>query len=71
MKLIKLEVYVFDFDDVGKESVAHEIQYGSAINASRVVATAVDICPWDDENILNYTGTPIDEFRKLFTKEIR
>lgn len=70
MKAYKIEILVIDFDELGKDEIAEEIERVSYANdcispqVKRVVE--VDIGEWDDDHPLNKLDTCDEEYRRLF-----
>lgn len=70
MKAYKLEILVIDFDDIGADGAAQEIEsacYGNHC-ISPVVMSVVsrDIGEWNDEHPLNNFETRRAEYVRLF-----
>ena len=66
MKMHKLEVYVFDFENSGLENVVASIENNRHYCISVKESQTADIGKWDDDHILNKSGTPLEVFRSYF-----
>ena len=66
MKLIKLEVYVLDFDGYGIGDAQIAIEQDCDMHARVVDSAEVDIGEWDDSHPLNKTSATADQFRAYF-----
>ena len=67
MKLHKVEMYIFDFEDAGRDEILLQLEYSNFpyVFAVKEQGTA-DIGEWSDDHILNQMSTPVEEFRKYF-----
>ena len=72
MKAYKVELLIIDFDDIGAEAVATELEnanYGNDCIAPQVKSvTGRDIGEWDDNHPLNCEDTSDKEYNRLFGK---
>ena len=66
MNLIKIVMYVIDFDNIGVKDIETIIDNNRYIRLFRFASEVVDIGEWDDDNKLNYIDTDIEEFEKYF-----
>jgi len=70
MKAYKLEIFVIDFDNVGKEGILQEIENARfpndciGMNIKSVIEK--DIGEWNDDHPLNKKETAEVEYNKLF-----
>lgn len=67
MKMHKVEMYIFDMEDIGKDEILLQLEYSNFpyIFAVKETGTA-DIGDWDDNHILNQMSTPVEKFREYF-----
>lgn len=66
MKIHKFEVYVFDFENMGVEACAQEVERSKYASITVKQPETADIGDWDDSHELNQDGTPVDRFRSYF-----
>jgi hypothetical protein len=66
MKLHKIEVYVFDFEDMGIDSCLDEIKNMKYLITRSFDQGTADIGEWDDDHELNSSKSDIETFRKHF-----
>jgi len=70
MNVHKIVLYVLDFDNIGADSVAFEIEntrYANRCISPNVLSVeTADIGKWSDESPLNRTDTCSDEIKRIF-----
>ena len=66
MKLHKLEVYVYDFEDYGVDNIIRSLEDARNWVLTVKDSQTADIGEWTDDHILNKQGTPIEVFRSYF-----
>lgn len=70
MKAYKLEILVIDFDGIGKDAIAEEIEgapYGNHCISPKVKKIVErDIGQWEDSHPLNIRDTCDDEYKRMF-----
>jgi len=66
MKLIKLEVYVLDFEGYGVDGAQLAIEQDCDMHARVVDSAEVDIGEWSDDHPLNMRAATADDFRAHF-----
>lgn len=74
MKLIKLEVYIVDFDEFDNLKTYIDIiqdqNYPCAIYPRVLNADIADIGEWSDGHHLNMTDATLEEYRKYFKNNV-
>ena len=70
MQVIKVELYVIDFDGLNADGVKDVIENARypnhCINPIVITSEARYIGAWDDSHPLNNSTTALDEIRRLF-----
>jgi hypothetical protein len=71
MKLHKLEVYVFDFENSGVDNIIESIENNRHYCITVQDSQTANIGDWNDDHILNKAGTPIEVFRSYYGVELK
>ncbi len=69
MKVYRVELMIFDFDDVGEKDIRTLIEqqrYPNRCISPKVMSIDSRPVEWQDNNPLNYETTMGDAFRELF-----
>lgn len=66
MNLIKIVMYVVDFDNIGANDIKTIIDNNRYIHLFRFNSVVKDIGDWDDNHKLNLKDTSIKEFEEYF-----
>jgi len=68
MKMWKITLFVVNLNEEFKnaEECIEHIDFDDHVHIFRSEYEEADIGEWDDESILNYKDTPIEEFEKYF-----
>ena len=69
MKFYKLEVYVFDHEDVGTSNVIYSIENNRHYNVKVAKSESVKV-DWTDDHELNKTSN-VEVYRKYFGTELK
>ncbi len=72
MKAYKIEIFIIDFDKLGKDGVVEELERvnfpNDCIDLKVKDVQEVDIGEWHDDHPLNKRSTANDEYKRLFPK---
>ena len=69
MKMYRITAYIIGFNGLTDEDIKSELENNKYFLSPMIKTEEVDIGEWEDDNILNYRGTPIEEFERYFENE--
>jgi hypothetical protein len=64
-RIVRIELYVVDFEDRGVKSIVDEIE-SFQDGLCNVVETQVKTVDWSDDHPLNHNDTCLSAYQKLF-----
>ena len=71
MKVYKVELFVLDFDNVGKKGIKSELENSIDYFSTTIInIQSKDIGEWSDDNPLNFKDKQVKEYNRLFGKDI-